>query len=327
MVDTISLGALTNEQTAATANTITTGASPVTADPSNPLYTITTGATAGTEYIELDAFAIEVGFNSAPSFIGKTVTFVMGVNAVDEVRIRLGPSSPAFVLLGTTGHGYATEVILTASTPGVTAQFVWTGAGWSANYSGVLVAGVTYTPANESAPRNISADGGVSGSPGGAASLQGGDSDSGTGGLATLRGGASTDGTGGAALVRGADSTNSNAGHATVQGGDGGAGAGGNAVAKGGYSDSAQAGRVLLTGGETSTGTAGDVTLTGGESYGAADGGHVILAGGASASGDVGSVKVQGLPTSDPLVAGALYTLGALGAGVPRALWVSGGPA
>lgn len=110
-------------------------------------------------------------------------------------------------------------------------------------------------------------------------------------------------------------------------------------------------GFLQLTGGGGSSGNSGGPVrlvggLVGGESAAPAkviangavgathDGGDVLLQPGAAngAGGRDGLIIVlntsgEPLPTSDPLVAGALYTDGATSGGVPKPLMVSGGPA
>jgi hypothetical protein len=102
---------------------------------------------------------------------------------------------------------------------------------------------------------------------------------------------------------------------------------GGSAVIAGGGSADSHGSAI---GGGSMTANPG-VATTGGAAIvrGGASVGHVggaITATGATVSAD-GGLVVTGLPTSDPGVAGQLYSNGAPSAGVPKALMVSGGPA
>lgn len=134
-----------------------------------------------------------------------------------------------------------------------------------------------------------------------------------------------------------------------LAGGDGGtefSNDSGNVTIRGGNTTtaSASAGNVNINGGSNASGAGGGVTITGGACGTTGGGGGINIAGGGGAlSSDPslpGSIQispgqfsdstwswiiVNQLPTSDPKVAGALFTLGALAANTPRALWVSGG--
>lgn len=121
---------------------------------------------------------------------------------------------------------------------------------------------------------------------------------------------------GGAQVLAGDGDTGGGGGNATLTGGRGDGGGshgafiranGGNLIGGGGGAD--------LVGGaaKTSSGAAGgDITLTPGAGDGAGRGGLVIL-------------TLSALPSADPLVAGAVYSDGAPGAGSPVALKISGG--
>lgn len=125
----------------------------------------------------------------------------------------------------------------------------------------------------------------------GSISINGANAVSGAGKAVTIGGGEGDDG-----------------GNVSIGAGGGLTGEGGGVQVTGGTGDTA-GGLAIINGGQSSNGPGGDVIIYGGQGVGAV----------------YAHVSLLHLPTSDPLVANALYTNGALGAGTPRALMVSGG--
>lgn len=138
-------------------------------------------------------------------------------------------------------------------------------------------------------------------------------------------------------LTTGSDSGGGDSGAITIQTGQADDGDSGDiSIKAGGYGESAVGGRVLIQGGTGQTGNGGHVTLQAGNKI--TGGSHVSIrlfsangthslelqeALGFLFSGGV--IVLDGLPSSDPLNAGQLYSDGVPSAGVPKALKISGG--
>lgn len=154
----------------------------------------------------------------------------------------------------------------------------------------------------------------------GAVTVNAGSVVSGVIGKLTLGGSSADDGTGGAIDIIGG--FNNNCDGASVKLVGCAAADGGKLTLQGGASyTTGQGGHVEVFAGNSSGAAGGNVTIKGGSGTGAGGGDVILIA------NDGGMVIMTGLPSADPEIAGAVYTSGVVSAGVPRALWISGGPA
>lgn len=141
------------------------------------------------------------------------------------------------------------------------------------------------------------------------------------------------DGTGGTgAKFKLRDADNSNPGTAWLGGGDGLTGIDGGAVelTSGSGGGDSGSGADVYVGGGVADGTGGKVAIQAGYAITDSDanGGDVTIdAGGGDGAGALGNIILATLPTSDPLVLGALYSDGVPSADTPRVLKISGGTA
>jgi hypothetical protein len=132
-------------------------------------------------------------------------------------------------------------------------------------------------------------------------------------------------------LSTGSDPGGGDSGGITIQTGAAADGQGGNiTLYANGVGNAAVGGRVYINGGTGQAGSGGNVSISGGPKVTGGSHGNVQIYsgdGGTSIVIDSDGISVTGLPSADPEVEGALFTLGAPAPGVAAALMVSGGPA
>lgn len=148
--------------------------------------------------------------------------------------------------------------------------------------------------------------------------------------LHIFAGGETAGGTASVDLKAGEDTSGSGGGIVYIQGGDSTAGNGGGGpifMDAGDDLVSGTTGAKLELNPAWGDGNGGTILVQGGQGNGVGKrGGDVTITPGLGLNSAArGRVIITNLPTADPGVAGQLYTAGALSAGTPRALMISGG--
>lgn len=154
--------------------------------------------------------------------------------------------------------------------------------------------------------------------------------------LNLIAGGSDGQGGGGLIITSGGDSDGGDSGPVDIASGAAPDGQSGDINLRvSGSSDSYQGGSINIVAGTGQGTSGGSVVIQAGPKVTGGSHGHVTIYSGDTNNrvefGTAGvfftsvTFNIAGLPTSDPLVAGQLYTDGATSAGVPKALMVSGG--